>query len=60
MIYGDYSTDTCILRWIDYELVLLDMIPAAGLKWRGNSNELIASYAVSLHEVLAICVITNM
>ncbi|KAH8807860.1 putative pyruvate decarboxylase [Xylogone sp. PMI_703] len=29
----------------DYELVLLDMIPEAGLVWRGNPNELIASYA---------------
>lgn len=29
----------------DYELVLLDMVPEAGLTWRGNPNELIASYA---------------
>jgi pyruvate decarboxylase len=34
------------LSHIDYELVILDMIPAAGLTWRGNANELIASYAV--------------
>lgn len=31
---------------IDYELVLLDMIPEAGLTWHGNANELIAGYAV--------------
>ncbi|KAE8553739.1 hypothetical protein EYB25_005121 [Talaromyces marneffei] len=29
----------------DYELIILDMTPAAGLTWRGNANELIASYA---------------
>lgn len=29
----------------DYELVLLDMVPETGLTWRGNPNELIASYA---------------
>ncbi|KAJ5554707.1 hypothetical protein N7513_004666 [Penicillium frequentans] len=29
----------------DYELVLLDMIPEAGLTWHGNANELIAGYA---------------
>ncbi|KAK9235102.1 thiamine diphosphate-binding protein [Lipomyces kononenkoae] len=29
----------------DYELVLLDMILDAGVKWAGNANELIASYA---------------
>jgi len=29
----------------DYELVLLDMVPESGLTWRGNPNELIASYA---------------
>lgn len=34
------------LTALDYELVILDMIPAAGLTWRGNANELIASYAV--------------
>lgn len=34
------------LSHIDYELVILDMIPAADLTWRGNANELIASYAV--------------
>lgn len=38
-----YSTRLTLL---DYELVILDMIPAAGLKWHGNANELIASYAV--------------
>lgn len=32
----------------DYELIILDMTPAAGLTWRGNANELIASYAVCL------------
>jgi hypothetical protein len=31
---------------VDYELVILDMIPEAGLTWRGNPNELIAGYAV--------------
>ncbi|KAF4629594.1 hypothetical protein G7Y89_g8550 [Cudoniella acicularis] len=29
----------------DYELALLDYIPEAGLKWRGNPNELNAGYA---------------
>ncbi|KAK9327184.1 thiamine diphosphate-binding protein [Lipomyces starkeyi] len=29
----------------DYELVLLDMVLDAGVKWGGNPNELIASYA---------------
>lgn len=33
---------------IDYELVLLDMIPEAGLTWHGNANELIAGYAVGI------------
>ena len=30
----------------DYELILLDDIPRAGLSWKGNPNELNASYAV--------------
>ncbi|MCJ1384431.1 hypothetical protein MMC17_007547 [Xylographa soralifera] len=29
----------------DYELTLLDVIPEAGLDWKGNPNELVASYA---------------
>jgi len=29
----------------DYELVLLDLVPEAGLVWRGNPNELNAGYA---------------
>ncbi|KAN0110591.1 putative pyruvate decarboxylase [Hyaloscypha variabilis] len=29
----------------DYELMLLDLIPDAGLTWRGNPNELNAGYA---------------
>ncbi|KAE9372442.1 putative pyruvate decarboxylase [Stipitochalara longipes BDJ] len=29
----------------DYELMLLDLIPEAGLTWRGNPNELNAGYA---------------
>lgn len=31
---------------LDYELVILDMIPDSGLSWKGNPNELIAGYAV--------------
>lgn len=29
----------------DYELALLDLLPKAGLDWKGNPNELNASYA---------------
>ncbi len=29
----------------DYELTLLDLIPKAGLEWKGNPNELNAAYA---------------
>ncbi|TVY83891.1 Pyruvate decarboxylase [Lachnellula suecica] len=29
----------------DYELMLLDLVPEAGLTWRGNPNELNAGYA---------------
>lgn len=29
----------------DYELALLDLIPKAGLEWKGNPNELNAAYA---------------
>jgi hypothetical protein len=32
----------------DYELIMLDEIPNTGLDWKGNPNELNASYAVSL------------
>lgn len=37
---------------VDYELVILDMVPDVGLTWRGNPNELIAGYAVSLTRLL--------
>lgn len=30
---------------IDYELATLDLVEPNGLKWRGNPNELVASYA---------------
>jgi hypothetical protein len=42
--------DLIIANILDYELVLLDMVPEAGLTWRGNPNELIASYAVVSHQ----------
>lgn len=29
----------------DYELALLDLVSSSGLTWRGNPNELVASYA---------------
>ena len=30
---------------LDYELALLDLIPRAGLEWKGNPSELNAAYA---------------
>lgn len=49
-----------ILKWLlDYELVILDMIPDAGLTWRGNPNELIASYAVWCHSIFTACALDN-
>jgi pyruvate decarboxylase len=33
------------LKFADYELALLDLISDNGLEWKGNPNELIASYA---------------
>jgi len=42
------SGSTNPLISIDYELVLLDMIPEAGSTWHGNANELIAGYAVGI------------
>lgn len=36
---------TIINKWIDYELALLDLVDENGLSWKGNPNELVASYA---------------
>lgn len=57
--YSSEAREWCADHRIDYELVILDMIPAAGLTWRGNANELIASYAVrSIYTVvIAYCYI---
>jgi pyruvate decarboxylase len=36
----------------DYELMLLDLVPEAGLTWRGNPNELNAGTSLcGLHQV---------
>lgn len=33
------------LEFVDYELALLDLVSENSLEWKGNPNELIASYA---------------
>lgn len=43
-----FMLDSCaprIDKFVDYELALLDLIDDAGIKFSGNANELIASYA---------------
>jgi hypothetical protein len=49
---------------VDYELVILDMIPDVGLTWRGNPNELIAGYAVGsmrlLLTITLLCALTSL
>jgi TPP-dependent 2-oxoacid decarboxylase len=52
LAFQEVGTESSTVHWAnfltkcsDYELALLDLVSGNGLSWRGNPNELVASYA---------------